>query len=219
MWPFSKKREKQAESLVVTDLIEKRDLSDLSSNQATLRVWLPEEGKIALDQVVGKSGAMYSKFLREFFVIYLYGIHELVKMQERAEGLYFKPAPVQSSYRADYHSEEIRYSRAPTVECIPGLGKNIFPLKIHLPQRIKDDLQLAADRAGIALSQFVRETLISYFFGHTFWPAKLKTWTDDQEKIGVEWEQGARESLTVDYAGSTPFEIGDDQVIEEICYR
>ena len=219
MWPFSKKREKQAESPVVTDLIEKRDLSDLSSNQATLRVWLPEEGKIALDQVVGKSGAMYSKFLREFFVIYLYGIHELVKMQERAEGLYFKPAPVPSSYRADYHSEEIRYSRAPTVECIPGLGKNIFPLKIHLPQRIKDDLQLAADRAGIALSQFVREILISYFFGHTFWPAKLKIWTDDQEKIGVEWEQGERESLTVDYAGSTPFEIGDDQVIEEICYR
>lgn len=215
MWPFSKKREKKAESPVVTDLIEKRDLFDLSSNQVTLRVWLPEEGKIALDQVVGKSGSMSSKFLREFFVIYLYGIHELVKMQERAEGLYHKPAPAPSSC----HSDGIRYSRAPTVECIPGLGKNIFPLKIHLPQRIKDNLQLAADRVGIALSQFVREILISYFFGHTFWPAKLKTWTDDQYKIGVEWEQGERESLTVDYAGSTPFEIGEDQVIEEIWYR
>ena len=215
MWPFSRKQKQDQGTTALTDLIDDRALKDLSKNSAILRVWLPEAGRTALDEVVKKSGTMSAKYLRKFFVEYLYGIHELVKMQERREGLYYVPPPVAVQQES---TSDIRFSRSPTVECIPGLGKNIFPLKIHLPQRMRDDLQSLADKVNIPLSQFVREILISHFFGQTFWPAKIKAWSAEQELIGTEWEEGLRESKKISYGGPTPTQINDDQVINEINY-
>ena len=104
-----------------------------------------------------------AKYIREFFVIYLYGMHELLKMQTTSEGLYYVPPP--EPLKEEQHDNEpdqvVFYSRTSTVECIPGLGKNIIPLKVFLPVRIKDDLQKLADRVGMPLSQFTREVLIS----------------------------------------------------------
>jgi hypothetical protein len=220
VWPFSRKQKQEQGSTALTDLIDDRDLKDLSNTSAVLRVWLPEEGRTALDQVVKKSGTMSAKYLREFFVVYLYGVHELIKMQERQEGLYYVPPPIPTldDERSTASNGDVRYSRSPSVECIPGLGKNIFPLKIYLPQRMRDDLQRLADKVNIPLSQFTREILISYFFGQTFWSAKLKTWSAEQELIGTEWEEGLRESKEVSYGGPTPTQINDDQVVNVMNY-
>jgi len=202
MWPFSRKR-KQAESVpVMNDILGDRNLLDLSQNVAELRVWLPQEIKTAIDEVIEQQNEVAAKFVREFFVIYLYGMHELLRMQQTQTGLYYEPPPppprpVQPE--AVRQEQPILYSRAPSVECLPGLGKNIVPLKIFIPERIKDDLQILADRAGIPLSRFTREVLASHFFGHTFFSGKLKMWSDDQERIGVEWEEGIRESESVSY--------------------
>jgi hypothetical protein len=186
MWPFHRRQKQEKETPAMTDLIDDLDLKDLSENTAVLRVWLPVTGRIAMDEVTERTGMVAAKYLREFFVIYLYGIHELLKMKATMEGLYYRP-PTEpqtddpSSNRA--YNRVLLYSRAPSRECIPGLGKNIVPLKVFLPQRIKDDLQELADRTNTPLSQFTREILISHFFGHTFWPEKLKTWTENQERV------------------------------------
>lgn len=132
-------------------------------------------------------------------------------MQAEKIGLYFEPPVVTADEPA-----RIMYSRAPTVECIPGLGKNIVPLKIRLHQRIKDDLQLLADRAGIPLSQFVREILISHFFGQTFWSDRLQKWTKEQEHIATEWEQGLREANICLYSQDCGDEIDGDLVVERL---
>jgi hypothetical protein len=200
----------------MTALVDDRKLKELSENTAVLRVWLPEAGRTALDEITERTGMVAAKYFREFFVIYLYGMHELLKMQATSEGLYYVPPPKPP---ADNHSgndlsDNIRYSRAPTVECLPGLGKNIIPLKVFLPARIKDDLQGLADRVGIPLSQFTREVLVSHCFGHTFFPEKLKTWSDDQEWVGVEWEQGVRESEEVSYSDKPPDEIDGNNVVK-----
>jgi hypothetical protein len=224
MWPFSRKHNldlrPDQKPTAITDLIDDRDLKDLSKNSAVLRVWLPGAGRTALNQIAKNAGPVAAKYLREFFAVYLYGIHELAKMQARKEGLYYEAPP--ESLAKDSQKEEstggIRYSRSPSVECIPGLGKNIYPLKIYVPQKMKDDLQQLADKVNIPLSQFIREILVSHFFGQTFWPGRLKTWSDEQELIGIEWEKGERECEVVSYNGTRPTEIEGDQVVKEFGY-
>ena len=167
MWPFSRRR-KQAESVpVMSDILGGRNLQDLSQNEAELRVWLPEEIKKALDEIISDQRMTAAKYIREFFVLYLYGMHELLKMQQNHKGLYYTPLPKPKRCEPEQDSG-IRYSRAPSIKCLPGLGKNIVPLKIFIPERMKDDLQKLADRVGIPLSRFTREVLASHFFGHTF---------------------------------------------------
>ena len=230
MWPFTGNKTKQKDRPVLTTLIgdtnltekqkglhtltaliDDRDLLDLTENSSVLRLWLPEAGRIALQQVTKNLGMVASKYLREFFVSYLYGTHELLKMQVKKKGLYYVPPPKVSEKDS---SPRVMFSRAPSVECIPGLGKNLYPFKVFLPQRIKDDLQGLADKTGIPLSQFVREILISHFFGQTFWPAKLQPWSQENERIGKEWEQEERESVSVSYDNIRPDEIDGDRVVE-----
>jgi hypothetical protein len=214
MWPFSENKKKGQEPPKINLLIEDRGLLDLSENSAVLRLWLPEAGRTALNQTTKNSGIVGSKYLREFFVSYLYGAHELLRMRSMKEGLYYVPLPKEPSVTREGASGGIKFSRAPSVEYIPGLGKNIFPFKVFLPQRIKDDLQGLADKVDIPLSQFVREILITHFFGQTFWPAKLKSWSEEHERIGVEWEKAVRESVKITYNDNMPKEIGGDHLVE-----
>jgi hypothetical protein len=215
MWSFSENKKKIQEPPRIRALIDDRGLLDLSDNSAVLRLWLPEAGRIALNQTTKNSGIVGAKYLRDFFVSYLYGAHELLRMQVMNEGLYYVPLPIQETYhRGKTCNNTIMFSRAPSVEYIPGLGKNIFPFKVFLPQRIKDDLQGLADNLGIPLSQFVREILISHFFGQTFWPAKLQSWSQENERIGKEWAQEERESISIPYENNRPDEIDGDRVVE-----
>jgi hypothetical protein len=76
------------------------------------------------------------------------------------------------------------------VDYIPGLGKNIVPLKLFLHEKMKADLQALADKAGIPLSQFVREILVSHFLGHAVWPERNALWTQEQQEIAEGWVSG-----------------------------
>ena len=216
MWHFPTKKKqkscKESDLPRMADLVGDRGLLDLSTNSEVLRCWIPEKGKAALVEISTQTGTVAAKYLREFLVVYLYGMHELLKMQAEKIGLYFVPPVV---LNAD-EPPRVMYSRTRTVECIPGLGKNIVPLKIHLPQRIKEDLQLLADRVGIPLSQFVREILISHFFGQTFWPDRLQKWTKEQEHIATEWEQKLREANIFRYSQDCADEIDGDLVVERL---
>lgn len=190
MWFFgTRKGNKSApdERPGMDQLIARPDILELHNNDAELRVWLPELCKKALDETVAHVQLTGSRYLRELFVIYLYGVHELMRMRAEKSGLYFDPPPPPPSPR---DKNAVMYSRASGKDVIPGLGKNIVALKIFLPQKIKDDLQGMADKAGIPLSQFVREILVSHFLGHTLWPERLRSWTPEEEEIALNWEQG-----------------------------
>jgi len=145
------------------------ELMDLRVNDAELRIWVPEPLRLSMDQVVSHLHTTLSKYLREYFVVYLYGSHALIDMHHHQTGIFYKP-PQEEMLSDD--AEAPRFSRARSVEFIPGLGKNIVPLKLFLNAQIKMDLQKLADKAGTPLSQFVREILVSHFLGHTVWPER-----------------------------------------------
>lgn len=170
-----------------------RGIHDMANNDAVLRLWLPVPLKNAMDEALAAMDVTGTKYLREFFVVYLYGAHELLRMRSEKTGLYYVPPPT-------LHSENVSSvlcSRVAVVDCIPGLGKNIVATKIQIPQKIKDDLGLLANNAGVPISRFVRELMVSHFLGHTVWPERFMDWEQDEETIATDWENGIAESETV----------------------
>jgi len=166
-----------------------RGIDNLFDNKAVLRLWLPVPLKVAMNQSLAEMGVTGAKYLREFFVVYLYGAHELLRMKAEKTGLYFVPPPAPDS--------GVRYSCAAQIDCIPGLGKNIVAIKIKIPQKVKDDLELLANRADIPLGQFTRELLVSHFLGHTVWPERIAVWAQNEEKNATDWENGIAEDETI----------------------
>ncbi len=188
-WAFGEGKAKSdlVEKPVLSRLYEgDRGIRDLHANKAELRVWLPIPAKRAMDECVDKLHVTAAKYLREYLVVYLYGGHELLLMKAEKTGLYFVPPPVPDS--------GIRFSRGSSDECVPGMGKNIVPLKLHLPEKMKADIEVLAKNAGIPLGQFVREILISHFLGHTVWPERTQAWTLEQKEIADGWEDGRVEA-------------------------
>lgn len=182
MWPFND-RKPSVESSGAFEVAHKplsqlinRDLNDINMAEMQLRLWLPEKAKTAVMEMADHSGDTMTAYLTKFFVAYLYGTHELIRMHETKTGLYYLPPT------------RIRYSRMGAQNVIPDLGKNLYALKLFVPEKVKTDLQTIADNAGMPLGRFVREILVSYLFGHTFWPERMCSWSEMEEKTADEWE-------------------------------
>ena len=184
-----------------------RGLLDLHLNTAELRLWLPVPVKNAIDECLVEMDITASKYIREYFVEYLYGAHELLKMRAESTGLYYKepPKPVVEKKVAlppDISDGGIQFSRNEEKETIPGLGKNIVPMKIFVSSKIKSDLEALAVKAKFPLGSFVRELLVSHFLGHTVWAERNPAWTTAEQKDADDWVEGKIDA---------PFEYGLDQ--------
>jgi len=179
-----------------------RGLGDLHANGAELRVWVSEPLMRAMKQVAERLQEPLSKHLRNFLVVYLYGEHELLYMQDHRVGIFHQPPAL-----AYDEGDAPRFSRAKAVECIPGLGKNIVPLKLFLHEKLKLDLQALADNRGIPLSQFTREIMVSHFLGHTLWPERKQLWTPEQSGVADRWAAGEIEGECLEGAASENIEM------------
>jgi hypothetical protein len=172
-----------------------RGLTELYENDAELRVWIAEPLKVAIAEVAARNDMRMSAYFRQFFVIYLYGIHELFCMRDNKTGIFHPPPlPTLNSQRDE---DRVLFSRARTVDYIPGLGKNIVPFKLYLHSKMKSDLAELAEKANMPLSQFVREILVSHFLGHTVWPQRNHLWTSEQLDIANGWVEGRIEEETL----------------------
>lgn len=172
----------------------KKRFKEMYLNDSQMRIWLPEQLRLEMNVVVCSLEQSLSSYLREFFVIYLYGVHALVEMKQNKTGIFYKPPQVE---KTNSEFDTPSFSRARSVEFIPGLGKNIVPFKMFLNSQIKSDLQLLADKSEMALSQFVREILVSHFLGHTFWPERNQSFNLGQLQTANQWESGDLEANLV----------------------
>ena len=102
------------------ELIPPRDYEELNVAYEQLRVWLPHPAKLALEAISDRRGISMTAHLTEFFVSYLYGYYELMRMRETKTGLY-APRNVKCSMMSVSQPEP------------PSLGKNFFALKIFCP--------------------------------------------------------------------------------------
>lgn len=158
-------------------LIPQRDYSDLNEQDSQLRVWLPDPAKRALEMVCEVHKTSMTGYLTEYFAGYLFGRYEVLRMQANSEGLY-EPPPMRRSCAMS--------PGAPPPE--PDLGKNIFPLKIWLPEKIKNGLQLLADKAGITLGELSRALICAHLFGREYGPSRLMEETSLNASAAKSWE-------------------------------
>jgi len=169
------------------------DFTDLSNNDVAFKFWIPESIEKALFEISSRSSVSNSEFLRSFLVIHCYG-------------LYAFNAILDSNPRAfKWDCEDIMFSKtAPSGKRIDTywvaeLGKNIAPIKVWIPSRLRRDLEILAKHVNLTPSNYVREILISRLFGHGMLPkrpemfaafptADAENWCADRD---VEWREVA----------------------------
>ena len=133
------------------------DLSVFRSDHwVPFKVWLPEPLDEILRQLGDHLHASRSALIRDALFIYAYGRYLYTQMEAERDGFFFDKGPL--------------YSRV--VSRTPELGKNLVNFKVWLPAKLREDMQTLAELAGIKLSHFVREALISAFMGHLRLPER-----------------------------------------------
>lgn len=181
MWSFLnlQKRDKQAEyteprrrPLNFDEIVAGMgDFSDLGEHDVALKVWLPEPVKHALVEISERSNLSVSEFLRQFLAIHCYGLYAFYQMIESTPNLF-----------KDMDSSGVRFSIAMeeppegkkriNTYWVVELGKNVVPIKLWLPTRLKTDLKTLAEHVGLTPSNYVREILISRLLGHGMLPQR-----------------------------------------------
>ena len=181
MWPFLRKQKQsdvevgvQAESRVrplkFSQIVEGMgEFSDLATHDAAMKFWLPEPAFDAMREIASLSGESISETLRQFFAHHCYGIYAFQLMNRRMPGLFKDPGPVMFSRGSS--TPPVGKKRVYTY-WVPELGKNVMPIKVWVPTRLRGDLQLLADHMEMNLSQYVREIVISRLLGHGTLPSR-----------------------------------------------
>ena len=170
------------------------DFSDFRTHDAALKFWLPEPAEQALTEFCGSADQSLSEWLRQFFVVYAYGLLALTILHERSPHFFRDGRGLLYSIATP---QDPPGKKRVATYWVPELGKNVAPIKVWIPARLKADLQLLADHAEIPLSQFVREIVISRLLGHGMLPARprltqveptpaAEAWCLDQE---VPWRE------------------------------
>lgn len=165
------------------------DFTDLAEHDSAMKFWLPEPASEALEEVAGVNGDSMSEALRQFFVTHCYGVYACTVMTKAIPGLFRDPGSVKLSEVAK--KPPAGKKRVDTY-WVPELGKNVAPIKVWIPSRVRQDLQLLADHVGIKLSQYVREIVISRLLGHGTLPKRPEMiaafplpsaddWSEDRE--------------------------------------
>ena len=73
---------------------------------------------------------------------------------------------------------------------MPELGKNIAPIKVWIPTRLKNDLSLLAQHANLTLSNYVREIIISRLLGQGMLPTRPEMFQALPTQNADAWNEG-----------------------------
>ena len=136
-----------------------------TTEQATLTFWIPERIDALLSEQEHHYGRSRSETLRAVLRHYLYGLCG------DAESTPVPPPPAARPSRGQWGGR------------LPGLGKNIVEAKLSLSRRWRDDLAALAAEAGITLSHFAREVVVTQLLGHAYLSARvLRVCTDARDE-------------------------------------
>ena len=168
-------------------------LKFLESNNAWIKFWVPTILADALKESSRFRGDTMAIYLRQILYRHCYGEYIFMcfeKLELENRDHYVSHQEHTSSY------EPIK----DPVYWVPQLGKNIFPIRLALPNKVKQDLAKLAKRHDISLSQYIRETILSRLFGHGMVPGRPVTDVDEQESLYA--DQWSAEEQTVSSVSS-----------------
>lgn len=141
-----------------------QDFSEFAEDDTFIKFWLPDRLLTAVDGLAEYFDNTRSRLLRGLLFVHVYGMVAFESMRCRHLGL-FDP-----QIRID-DGEMMKASRNGSATTA-HLGKSRNNLKLHLPSRLREDLQRLVARSGVPLSQYLREVLVSVFLGYGQLPAR-----------------------------------------------
>lgn len=169
------------------------DFSDLAKHDAALKFWLPEPIDAALKELCARGGESMSEMLRRFLAQHCYGVYAVEVMREALPGLFRDPDEIPAVLRLSKSPPNTPNGKVRVdTYWVPELGKNVAPIKVWIPSRLRSDLEVLATHVDIKLSQYVREIVISRLLGHGTLPKRpqmleaaplssAEDWCEDRE--------------------------------------
>lgn len=194
MWQFLKRKleenqkevvEQRRRPLVFSEIVAGMgDFSDLANHDVALKFWLPEAVEQALREISERSELSASEFLRQFLAIHCYGLYAFYQMTDSMPRLFKEQSGIKFSKAVE---EQPKGKKRVDTYWVPELGKNVVPIKIWIPKRMKADLQALAEHVGLTLSNYVRETLISRLLGHGMLPQRPTMFQAFPNSVADDW--------------------------------
>ncbi len=153
------------------------DMSRLDDHNVAIKIWLPERVAQTMKWLADYEGISQSNWVRAQLTSYVYGQVAVLVKQIRAE-----------QNRIMFALGSVDRSAGRWVYLVPQLGKNTVAFKVWISQQMRDDLQVLATHAGVALSPFVREALIGALLGRGSLPERPEI-MGEPNAAALAWER------------------------------
>ena len=163
-WPYAlrgatQKAQVSASKVDQSDL----DFTLFSSNDALIKVWLPDRLATALDRLSATHSSSRPDVLRAILFQHIYGVTAYEDFIDWKERLTRSRAQPSEGGRAP--EIKLSPSRSHNVET---LGKSDTNFKFWIPPRLKQDLSTLAKADGLGISDYVRKVLVRLLLGERF---------------------------------------------------
>lgn len=126
----------------------------MTADTIPLRFWISETLDRFLADLESESACSRSECVRALFAHYLYGTHGATRPRDATAARVVK--------RGCWGGRT------------PDLGKNCVDVKLWLAPAMRDDLARLAQRAGLTLSHFAREVVVTHLLGHSYLPLRAE---------------------------------------------
>jgi hypothetical protein len=153
---------------------------------ADIKFWLPQPAADALKEIKVAKGDSMNAILQDFLMGHCYGYWLQQALFTAKSSRISSPA----IFRRPGLSDDRPRKKRKTIYFVPELGKNIFPVKIWIPQQLKSDLSVLAEQADLTLSAYVREIIVSYLFGHGMLPKRPEMFVGIDASSAERWIEG-----------------------------
>jgi hypothetical protein len=174
IWPFAARGARAA--LVLPEVEDLPPFDDFLVNDAVLKLWLPAKLAARVDWLSAHHGSSRPDILRSLLFEHVYGRvalrHLEIFARKRAEELAVE-TPMFS--RRQTLDDDAKHK--PRNVDLDMLGKSDEDFKLHLPRRLKGDLEALARAHHSTASQYTRGALIMHLLGgkfHSKWSVATK---------------------------------------------
>ena len=137
------------------------DMSRLEDHNVAIKIWLPERVAQTMKWLADYEGVSQSNWVRSQLICYVYGRVAVMVQQMRIE-----------ENRIMFSRGKVDRGAGRWVYLVPQLGKNTVAFKVWVSWQMRDDLQVLASHADVALSPFVREALVGALLGRGSLPER-----------------------------------------------
>ena len=174
------------------------DMSKLDDHNIAIKIWLPERVAQTMKWLADYEGVSQSNWVRAQLKSYVYGRVAVLVQRIREQQM-----RVEESHIA-FSRGSVDRGAGRWVYLVPQLGKNTVAFKVWVSQQMRDDLQVLATHASVALSPFVREALVGALLGRGSLPERPEI-MGQPSADALAWERDEKVEVTqieeADYDG------------------